>query len=110
MWWGIYLVACGQMESGGYWTFYSALYLAIHLRFVNGIPTQEQRLNNNPAYRIYRIQTNIFVPWCYIYLPPEAIEGMTQSFTGEIEAELKQKLELAQDLYTRTGTLNHRSS
>jgi len=89
MWWGIYLIACGQQDTGGQWTFYSALYLTFHLRYVNGIPTQEAHLRDIPAYRVYQILTKgVLIPRPYLKLPPQAIKGMTKGLTQEVEAEL----------------------
>jgi len=34
-WWGIYLIACGAPE--GYWTFWSALFMSLLLRWVSGV-------------------------------------------------------------------------
>jgi steroid 5-alpha reductase family enzyme len=34
-WWGIYIIACGAPE--GYWTFWSALFITLLLRYVSGV-------------------------------------------------------------------------
>ena len=41
LWWGVYLVACGQ--RGGVWTFYSALIITILVRWVSGARLLEKK-------------------------------------------------------------------
>ncbi|CDW80929.1 membrane protein [Stylonychia lemnae] len=61
MWWGIYLIACSVGK--GYWTFYSALFITLLVRFVSGVPLLERKQKKNPEFLKYMQETNVFVPW-----------------------------------------------
>lgn len=63
MWWGIYLIACNVGK--GYWTFYSALFITLLVRFVSGVPLLERKQMKNPEFIKYMKETNVFVPWFY---------------------------------------------
>jgi steroid 5-alpha reductase family enzyme len=34
-----------------------------YLRFVTGVPVMEKRFKQNKLYKIYKKETNTFVPW-----------------------------------------------
>ena len=41
IWWGIFLISCSLPY--GYWTFFSALFITILVRFVSGVPLLEKK-------------------------------------------------------------------
>ena len=61
MWWGIYLISCNIDK--GYWTFFSALFITLLVRFVSGVPLLERKQKKNPEFLKYMQETNVFVPW-----------------------------------------------
>jgi steroid 5-alpha reductase family enzyme len=53
LWWGIYFIACGQTNSQGYWTFYSALFITFLIRFVSGVKMLEVKQKKKAGFRVY---------------------------------------------------------
>ena len=61
LWWGIYLLAI-QVQSG-YITVYAPLCITLLLRFVSGVPLLEEKYKDNPEFKEYMKETNVFFPW-----------------------------------------------
>lgn len=70
-WWGIYLVACGGTsgQNGGAWTFYSALFISLLLRYVSGVRLLEKKQAKKAEFRVYMQETAALIPWCYKVIP-----------------------------------------
>ena len=63
MWWGIYLISCGQLT--GWKTIYCPIFLTFMIRFYTGVPPLEKKAMNNPEYRVYTEETSPFLPCPY---------------------------------------------
>ena len=59
LWWGIFLIACG--EYGGWVTFFSAAFITWALRYFSGVPFPEKKYASNPEWQQYCSETNVFV-------------------------------------------------
>ena len=60
LWWGIYLMACGV--PGGWKTVWSPILIFLLIRFVSGVPTVEGLYQDDPEFKKWCLQTNVFVP------------------------------------------------
>lgn len=63
MWWGIYIISISL--SNGFYTFYSALFISLMLRFVSGVPFPEKKYAEHPEWKVYCQETNVFCLWPY---------------------------------------------
>ena len=59
MWWGIWVIACG--EEWGWVTVYSCIFITLCIRFLSGVPFPEKKYANNPEWQEYCKETNVFV-------------------------------------------------
>ena len=89
LWWGIYLIACGQ--PGGARTFYSSLFITLLIRFVSGVPMLERKQMKKAAFRLYMLETSCFFPMTYSPVPEEKRAALLAEYTEEIEKEEKAK-------------------
>lgn len=89
LWYGIYLIACGGSTgpAGGYWTFYSPLMMNFSLIYITGALINEANQKRKPAYRVYMLETNRFVPWFYKKIEGEQREQLIEKFKIEIEED-----------------------
>lgn len=85
LWWGTYLIACGQ--PGGIRTFYAPLFISLLLRFVSGVPMLERKQKKKPAFRVYMLETNAFVPMLCSPVPQEKRAELLEKFAEEIKQE-----------------------
>ena len=61
LWWGLYLITCGGVQSG-FLYFFSPLIITLLLRYVSGVPLLEKHFAKNPAFQQYCKETSIFRP------------------------------------------------
>lgn len=59
------------------------------LRFFSGVLILEAKQKRKPAFRVYMLETNCFVPWFYKKIEGEEREKLMAKFKIEIEEELK---------------------
>lgn len=87
LWYGIYFMACGGSTgpAGGYWTFYSPLLMTFFLRILTGTLINEAGQKRKPAYRIYMLETNCFVPWFYKKIEGQEREELMAKYKIECE-------------------------
>jgi len=79
MWWGLYLIACSLPM--GYWTFFSALFIGLLLRFVSGVPFPEKKYATNPDWKIVCEETNVFALW--FPFKSNSVKVNTEAFVAE---------------------------
>lgn len=91
LWWGVYLIACGQKD--GYWTFYSALFITLLLRYVSGVAMLERKQKKKAEFRVYMMETAAFIPWFQRPVEASLKEGLLKKFEEQIEAEAKKRKE-----------------
>ena len=84
LWWGIYLVSIG---CGGLYTFYSALFITLLIRYVSGVAMLERKQKKKPAFRVYMQETNAFIPWFSKPFDDEKRPQMLALYTKMIEDE-----------------------
>lgn len=89
LWWGFYLIACGQ--PGGARTFYSSLFITLLIRFVSGVAMLERKQKKKAAFRLYMLETNAFFPMTYSPVPEEKRAALLAEFTEAIDKEEKAK-------------------
>lgn len=89
LWWGIYLIACGQ--PGGARTFYSCLFITLLIRFVSGVAMLERKQKKKAAFRLYCLETSNFFPMMCSPVPEEKRAALLAKFTEEIEKEERAK-------------------
>lgn len=91
LWYGYYLINCGGSvgPAGGYYTFYSPLLMHYMLRFGTGALILEAKQRRKPAFRVYMLETNQFVPWCYKKIEGKEREDLMAKFKIEIAEEAK---------------------
>lgn len=84
-------MACGGSTgpAGGYYTFYSPLLMHWMLRCFSGVLILEAKQKRKPAFRVYMMETNIFVPWCYKKIDGKEREDLIEKFRIEIAEEQK---------------------
>jgi len=91
-WWGIYIIACGvpgtATHTAGYWTFWSALFITLLLRYVSGVRMLELKQRLKPAYRIYMMETSALIPMWYTKVPEEERPALLEKFKKEIDEEI----------------------
>jgi len=85
-WWGIYIIACGA--PNGYWTFWSALFITLLLRYVSGVRMLELKQRLKPAYRIYMMETSALIPMWYTKVPEADRPELLEKFKKEIAEEI----------------------
>lgn len=102
-WWGIYVIACGT--EGGYWTFYSALFITLLLRYVSGVAMLERKQKKKADFRVYMLETSAFIPSWYSPIVGERRDELLEKFTKEIEEE-EAKKEAAKAAKTSTEDNN----
>lgn len=61
LWWGLYLITCGGVQSG-FLYFFSPLIITLLLRYVSGVPLLEKHFAKNPTFQQYCKETSIFIP------------------------------------------------
>lgn len=61
LWWGVYIVSINV--EGGVWTFVSALFITLVIRFLSGVALLERKQMRKAAFRRYAKETNAFFPW-----------------------------------------------
>lgn len=61
VWWGVYIAACSVPY--GYVTIWSAIGITVIIRYFSGVPLIEKKLSNMSEFKIYKRETNIFIPW-----------------------------------------------
>lgn len=61
MWWGIYLIAIGNISV--WWTFVGPLFITFSLLKVSGISLLEKKYKGNKEYIEYQKRTPAFIPW-----------------------------------------------
>jgi len=62
LWWGIYLISVSV--EYGYYTFLSALFITLSLRYLTGVPMIEKRMSLNPKFKEYEASTSPMLLWC----------------------------------------------
>jgi steroid 5-alpha reductase family enzyme len=90
LWYAYYLMACGGSTgpAGGYYTFYSPLVMHFMLRYFSGVLILEAKQKRKPAFRVYMLETNCFVPWFYKKIEGDEREKLLVKFKQEIDEEL----------------------
>ena len=61
LWWGVWLIACNLEQ--GWVTVYAPLIITLLVRFVSGVPLLEAKYAENPEFKEYCKETNVFFPW-----------------------------------------------
>ena len=61
LWWGIYFLACSV--KFGFATIYAPVFINLLIRFLSGVPMLEEKYLNNPEFKQYMRETNVFFPW-----------------------------------------------
>ena len=78
--------------AGGIYTFWSALFITLLLRFVSGVAMLERKQKKKPAFRVYMEETNAFFPWICKPVSEEKRASLMDLYTKMIEEENSQKI------------------
>jgi len=90
-WWGFYIIDCTL--PGGYWTFYSPLFIFLLIRYVSGVRMLETKKQMKKAeFRVYQMETNALIPWIYKVIEEgEEKDKLLADFQKQIDQEEAEK-------------------
>lgn len=61
LWWGMWIMACSI--QWGWVTVFAPIWITYLVRFWSGVPMLEKKYENNPEFKAYCEETNVFCPW-----------------------------------------------
>ena len=85
LWWGIYVIACGQQD--GEYKIFSPIFITLLIRFVSGVAMLERKQKKKAAFRVYMMETSAFFPWWYKTVAKDQREVLMVEFEAEIKKE-----------------------
>ena len=98
-------MACGQVETQGWKTWYGPLFINLLIRFVSGVTMLERSQKRKPGFRIYMEETNSFFPWFYKVITGAEREAKLKHYE-EVCAEEARKEQLEKDRKAATAKDN----